>query len=237
MDILVGSVAGITSFTLTLPVDFVKQWMQSKHSVQDIKGILRTNGPKVLWRGAGIGNAVIAPQMAIKFGVFNRLQERGVQPIPSALVAGFVDGAFLGPVLAMQAHQQMNTHITLRESWRHMVTHYNPIAFSWPMALRNSVYTGVVFGPLAKVEKKLFDKHTPLTTWMTAFLLNIPATVLCSPFDVWRASQVVQLTRNQPLKLTNIRPFQGFPSLLLAFALRFPLTVALNELFRKELGI
>ncbi len=84
MDILIGSAAGITAFSLTLPTDFVKQWLQSQHSVKEVKSILRKEGTKVLWRGSGIGNAIIAPQMAIKFGVFNRLQDRGVHAIPSA---------------------------------------------------------------------------------------------------------------------------------------------------------
>ena len=235
MDVLIGSAAGIASFSLTLPTDFVKQWLQSKHSVKEVRSILQKEGYQVLWRGAGIGNAIIAPQMAIKFGVFNRLQGQGIPSIPSAFVAGFVDGAFLGPAVAIQAHQQMNTHITLRDSWRHIRTQYNPITFSWPMAFRNSVYTGLVFGPLAKVEKALFDKHTPVTTWATAFLLNIPASLACSTFDVWRASQIDQLAVNKPIKTLSIRPFQGFPSLFIAFALRFPLTVALNESFKSQL--
>ena len=232
MDVLIGSAAGITAFSLTLPTDFVKQWLQSKHSVKEVKGIIRKEGYKVLWRGAGIGNAIIAPQMALKFGVFNRLNDRGVHTIPSAFAAGFVDGAFLGPAIAMQAHQQMNANITLLESWKKIRVQYNPITFSWPMAFRNSMYTGLVFGPLSQVEKYLFDRHTPLTTWATALILNIPATVMCSPFDVWRASQIDQLTQGKPIKTLSIKPFQGFPSLLVAFALRFPLTIALNELFR-----
>lgn len=237
MDILIGSAAGIASFTLTLPTDFVKQWMQSKHSVKDVKNIIRKEGPQVLWRGARIGNAIIAPQMAIKFGVFNRMQDNGVHAIPSAFAAGFVDGAFLGPVIAMQSHQQMNTHITLSQSWKHIRTNYNPITFSWPMAFRNSVYTGLVFGPLKQVEQTLFDKHTPFTTWATAFLLNIPATIACSPFDVWRASQIDQLAAGKPIQMSSLfslRPFQGFPSLFIAFSLRFPLTVAINDLFKSS---
>jgi len=105
-----------------------------------------------------------------------------------------------------------------------------------PMALRNGVYTSIVLGGYFTVKPK---ETTFLQNFAIASALNIPGTALCSPFDVIRAKYTNQLLQNNSgglLKLTKsiyekegLKGFyRGYSSLFVNFALRFPITFALQ---------
>ena len=108
-----------------------------------------------------------------------------------------------------------------------------------PMALRNGVYTSIVLGGYFTVKPK---ETTFLQNFAIASVLNIPGTALCSPFDVIRAKYTSQLLQqNNPgggglLRLTQsiyekegLKGFyRGYTSLFVNFALRFPITLALQ---------
>jgi hypothetical protein len=72
-----------------------------------------------------------------------------------------------------------------------------------------------------------------------ASILNIPGTILSSPFDVIRAKHTYNLVNNNNISLLNITKsiykndkikgfYRGYPSLFINFATRFPLTFALQ---------
>ena len=106
-----------------------------------------------------------------------------------------------------------------------------------PMALRNGIYTSIVLGGYFTVKPK---ETTFLQNFAIASALNIPGTVLCSPFDVIRAKYTNQLLQwnndGGLLKLTKsiydkegLKGFyRGYSSLFVNFALRFPITFALQ---------
>ena len=104
-------------------------------------------------------------------------------------------------------------------------------------------------GLLYPVNDYLFDKNIEksksrylIEIFSTAFLLNIPGTLLCSPFDVIRANQIQRLVdkKENSAKLVikkiweknGLRGFYtGYYSLLINFGMRFPLTIMVNEWF------
>jgi hypothetical protein len=110
-----------------------------------------------------------------------------------------------------------------------------------PMALRNGVYTSIVLGGYFTVKPK---DTTFLQNFAIASALNIPGAAVCSPFDVIRAKYTSQLLQtNNPsggggglLRLTRsiyekegVKGFyRGYSSLFVNFALRFPITFALQ---------
>ena len=152
----------------------------------------------------------------------------------SAFCAGLVDGAFLGPILAMQSFKQMNHQMKLKTEWDIVRGNYGRLMV--PMALRNGVYTSIVLGGYFTVKPK---ETTFLQNFAIASALNIPGTALCSPFDVIRAKYTNQLLQNNNgglLKLVGsiynterLKGFyRGYSSLFVNFALRFPITFALQ---------
>jgi hypothetical protein len=157
----------------------------------------------------------------------------------SAFCAGLVDGAFLGPILAMQSFKQMNHQMKLKTEWKIVRRNYGRLMV--PMALRNGVYTSIVLGGYFTVKPK---ETTFLQNFAIASALNIPGTALCSPFDVIRAKYTNQLLQNNNnnggggglIKLCKtifqnegIHGFyKGYSSLFVNFALRFPITFALQ---------
>ncbi len=107
-----------------------------------------------------------------------------------------------------------------------------------PMALRNGVYTSIVLGGYFTVKPK---ETTFLQNFAIASILNIPGTALCSPFDVIRAKYTNQLLQNNTsagglLRLAHSIYekegykgfYRGYSSLFVNFALRFPITFALQ---------
>ena len=112
-----SAIAGSFCFISTLPFDYIKQNIQINKTLKDIKYDVNTNGYKILYRGWKIGLTAIAPQMAIKyfsFYYFNNLLDNNIwyKPI-SAFGAGLIDGAFSGPVLAIQSFKQISIKIIL----------------------------------------------------------------------------------------------------------------------------
>jgi len=247
-----GATAGAVGFTTTLPFDYIKQHLQTNKTMGQIVRDIEKNGSKILFRGGLIGLSSIAPQMAIKyfsFHNFNSLMDDALHMKPiAAFGAGLVDGAFLGPILAMQAFKQMNLsnkNINYRDILKN---NFGPLMV--PMSLRNGTYTSGILGGYFVVKKYTHGNNQ--TSFMDNFLigslLNIPATLFCSPFDVLRAKHTHHLLtyygnvpynyeRKKTLKelwkeilmKDGIRGFyRGYMSLYINFAIRFPLTLALQ---------
>jgi hypothetical protein len=57
-----------------------------------------------------------------------------------------------------------------------------------PMAMRNATFTSALFGGVASLTGG--EKQTFLSNLALASVVNVPATILCSPFDVVRANQI-----------------------------------------------
>jgi hypothetical protein len=177
------------------------------------------------------------PQMAIKYLGFQQFNQVFDNKMGSAFCAGLVDGAFLGPILAMQSFKQMNHQMKINTEWDIVRKNYSSLMV--PMALRNGVYTSIVLGGYFTVKPK---ETTFLQNFAIASALNIPGTALCSPFDVIRAKYTSQLLQNNNLsgggllRLTRtiyekegVKGFyRGYSSLFVNFALRFPITFALQ---------
>ena len=239
-----GATAGIIGYTTTLPLDYIKQNLQTNKKIADISRDVRNHGTKILFRGGFIGLTSIAPQMAIKyfsFHQFNNLLDNKTYYKPvAAFGAGLVDGAFLGPVLALQSFKQM----TLQNKFCYKTTLRKNIgSLMIPMALRNAIYTSTVLGGYFVIKDNYYSdkKNNFLNNFLLSSILNIPATIFCSPFDVLRAKHNYNLLHHQKehvdldivfrdiLKKEGLRGFfRGYFSMYLNFALRFPLTFSLQ---------
>lgn len=239
--IVSGGLAGAIGFTTTLPIDYFKQHMQNNRTFSQVLRDVNHNGSKILFRGGLIGLSSIAPQMAIKYYAFHKFNfsdDIYTKPI-SAFGAGLVDGAFLGPILAMQAFRQMNVQNKNIDYLSIVKKNFGPLMV--PMALRNATYTGGILGGYFIAKKHLHgDDHTHFGhNFFIGSVLNFPATLLCSPFDVLRAKHTHHLLNNEEHSLKKIVQeiyrkegirgfYRGYSSLFLNFAIRFPLTLALQ---------
>ena len=231
--IISGSLAGAFGYTLTLPLDYIKQHMQNNIS---FASILKNTSLRNYMSGGLIGVSTITPQMAIKYLAFQQFNRLFDNKMGSAFCAGLVDGAFLGPILAMQSFKQMNHQMKIKTEWDIVRRNYGRLMV--PMALRNGVYTSIVLGGYFTVKPK---ETTFLQNFAIASALNIPGTALCSPFDVIRAkytNQLLQQNNNNGALLKLARSiyekegskgfYRGYSSLYVNFALRFPITFALQ---------
>ena len=153
----------------------------------------------------------------------------------NGFIAGYLDGSFLGPILSLQSIQQMRNNYGYKDAIK--IIRSVPILYmTFPLALRNATYTSIMFGG----NKTLgWD-----STFLSASLLNIPAVVACSPFDVIRANQIrniVEGKKNNPMVIAaeiykggGMNGFyKGFGSLYINFALRFPLTFSIFNWLNK----
>lgn len=231
-----GATAGAVGFTLTLPVDYMKQHLQSGSNLSKIVKDVRGSGKKVLFRGGMIGLGSIVPQMAIKYYGFSKLMGHDIPRPIAGFGAGLLDGAFLGPILAMQSLKQMKMDKNLvRQNIGQLMV---------PMALRNAMFTGVILGSNNYLRDVLYGKGEVgfKENFMVASVLNVPATLLCSPFDVVRANHITNLGKKDLREVVKDIWFKegwrgfyrGYGSLYLNFAIRFPLTLALQcEIMKK----
>lgn len=231
--ILSGSFAGGFGYTLTLPLDYIKQHMQNNVS---FASILKNTSPRNYMSGGLIGISTIMPQMAIKYLAFQQFNTVLDNKMGSAFCAGLVDGAFLGPILAMQSFKQMNHQMKIKTEWDIVKKNYGRLMV--PMAFRNGVYTSAVLGGYFTVKPQ--KETTFLQNFAIASALNIPGTALCSPFDVIRAKYTNQLLqKNNDGGLLSLSKdvfqkdgikgfYKGYSSLFVNFALRFPITFALQ---------
>lgn len=241
-----GASAGAIGYTVTLPFDYIKQNLQTNKKICDISSNIRNHGTKILFRGGLIGLTSIAPQMAIKYYSFNNFNnyfdnKTYYKPI-AAFGAGLIDGAFLGPILALQSFKQM----TIQNKFCYKTTvKKNLGSLMIPMALRNGIYTSTVLGGYFIIKDKYYDnnKNNFFNNFLLTSMLNVPATIFCSPFDVLRARHNYNLLLNQKehvdldivfrdiLKKDGLRGFfKGYISMYVNFALRFPLTFSLQFL-------
>jgi hypothetical protein len=109
-----------------------------------------------------------------------------------------------------------------------------------PMSLRNGIYTCSVLGGYFYTKDHLIKRETNfIENFVIASILNIPGTILCSPVDVVRAKHTNNLITNNNISLLNLIKFiykndnikgfyKGYSSLFINFAMRFPLTFALQ---------
>ena len=235
-----GASAGAFGFTLTLPLDYMKQHLQSGSSVTNIRGEIMKNGWKVLFRGGMVGLGSIVPQMAIKYYTFQSLLGYDLSYPMAGVCAGLVDGVFLGPVLAKQSMRQMNIkngNVLIKSNFGQLMV---------PMALRNGIYTGIVMGNFGIMKNIVYGhkKVNFLDNFMMASVLNIPGTLLCSPFDVIRANHISDCGKKGLGEVVKDiwekngwkGFYRGYKSLYFNFALRFPLTLALQIEIMKKLN-
>jgi len=233
---IIGSISGGSGYLLTLPIDTIKQNIQSgnKISFNNIN----------YFRGGILGLTTIIPQMAIKFSANSYLEHNfKFNPLINGFIAGFFDGAFLGPLLASQSLMQMDNKLNYKKSFNLLKNNNSIIQLAIPMAIRNGIYTSCLIGGYRLIEKK---NNTFLQDIYYGTLLNIPGTLLCSPADVVRAKQTSLILKNIKSNLFQITKniykedgiagfFKGYKVLYINFAIRFPLTLAIfNYLFRKS---
>ena len=234
--IISGSLAGVVGYCSTLPLDYIKQHMQNNKSLDSI---IKNTKPRSYFNGGFIGLTTIAPQMAIKYFCFHNFNKTFDNKQLSAFSAGVVDGAFLGPILAIQSFKQMET--TKKNINYIDIIKKNYVSLMIPMALRNGVYTCSVLGGYFYIKNNFIKKDTNfIQNFFIASALNIPGTILSSPFDVVRARYTNNLlNNNNKLSLFNLTKsiykegkikafYRGYSSLYINFALRFPLTFALQ---------
>jgi len=232
--IISGSVAGAFGFCSTLPLDYIKQHMQNNIS---LTSIIQNTKLRSYFKGGFIGLSTITPQMAIKYFCFHNFNKVFDNKQLSAFSAGVIDGAFLGPVLAIQSFKQMETKKIINYI---NIIKKNYISLMIPMALRNGIYTCSVLGGYFYIKDNYIKKNTNfIQNFFIASILNIPGTILSSPFDVIRAKHTYNLVNNNNISLVNLTKsiykngnlkafYKGYPSLYINFALRFPLTFALQ---------
>ncbi len=252
-NLITGSIAGSSVFVSTLPLDYVKQWKQSGHTIYDINRNIRQNGYRVLFRGGLIGSAVIAPQIATKLGalsIWNNIIPKNdnnsvTRKMKLGFLAGFVDGFIFGPILAIQSYQQLKPKETVIKSFN-TIKKSSLIKYCYPLAYRNAFYTMPVFGLVYPLQNNIFTRKNKTIErhiseiFVSASILNIFGTLLCSPFDVIRAQQIKLLTEKKNNNMLEIIKdlwnkkgvkgfYNGYGSLFINFAMRFPLTLMVNE--------
>lgn len=272
--IVAGSIAGATGYIGTLPLDFVKQRLQSAatttlagRSITASSGsklimqTIRENGVKTLFKGGLIGSMSIVPQMAIKFSVNDYLSSRSSSSRSSSsssssnnwdkykngFIAGYVDGSFLGPVLAVQSLLQMNQkNLTNYHEAFQCLKKVPIVPFTLPLAMRNAVYTSVIFGGQASYLNYYNKKEqTFIGNFVSSSIMNIPGVIACSPFDVIRAKQIQYIIDKKTVNPFSVAKdiyaargvrgfYQGFSSLYVNFAIRFPITFSLYFLLMNQ---
>lgn len=258
--IAAGSIAGGSGYLGTLPLDFIKQRLQTtsldfRQSRQLIVQSVKENGFRTLFKGGLIGSASIMPQMAIKFSVNDYLSKkqdlprdpskrRRYVPFKNGFIAGYIDGSFLGPILAVQSVLQMEGKKTYGYGDAFKVLRRVPIIpFTFPLAMRNAAYTSVIFGGQRTIQGRYED--TFVNNFLVSSALNIPGVITCSPFDVIRAKQIqyiLEKKTNNPIFIARdiymsngIKGFyQGFGSLYVNFAIRFPVTFSIYFLLMRK---
>ena len=239
--IVMGSIAGAVGYVGTLPLDMIKQHLQSTQSkngtgvvYRNIKSNVQSQGIKYLFKGGLLGCYSIVPQMAIKFSTNDFLRKNtNNSPYTNGFISGYLDGSFLGPVLSVTALQQMKKEFGYKESFRLLKT-VPILPLTVPLALRNATYTSILFGghKSANRESTFFNNFTVTS------ILNIPGVLACSPFDVVRAHQINNMIEKKPVSPLHIAKtiykqngyrgfYQGFGSLYINFALRFPITFSI----------
>ena len=138
--ITVGGVSGGLGYLASLPLEFIKQHFQNGTPASHIRKIVYKEGYPVLFKGASIGLKVIIPQMAIKYYSLKYYQDLTGNIMISSALAGFTDGMFLGPPLAIQAVMQTKPSLTKVQA-SNLIIGKNMFNYCLPMALRNSMYT------------------------------------------------------------------------------------------------
>ncbi len=122
----------------------------------------------------------------------------------------------------------------------------------FPMSFCNSIYTCSVLGGYFYIKDNYIKKETNfiqnfLQNFLIASILNIPGTILSSPFDVIRAKHTHNLLNNRKISLYSVVKniyrndkikgfYKGYPSLFINFAIRFPLTFALQFIILEKLS-
>lgn len=240
--IISGSAAGAIGYCSTLPLDYIKQHMQNNISFQSI---IKNTKLKSYFNGGLIGLTTIMPQMAIKYFCFHNFNKIYNNKQLSAFSAGLVDGAFLGPILALQSFKQMETKKT--NNYKDIIKK-NYISLMFPMSFRNGIYTCSVLGGYFYIKDNYIKKETNfIQNFLIASILNIPGTILSSPFDVIRAKHTHNLLNNNKISLFSIVKniykndkiigfYKGYSSLFINFAIRFPLTFALQFIILEKLS-
>ena len=192
-----------------------------------------------------IGLQSIIPQMAIKFSTNDYLiKHTNNSKWTNGFIAGFLDGTFLGPILAIQSFRQMNSIITYKECFSLLRNNYSRFFhLPLPMAMRNAVYTSFLFGAYNPVKSILFNENKKinfLDNLLITSIVNIPAVLLCSGFDVIRAQQITKFLENKNVNSFSIAKnifksngilgfYRGIGSLYINFAFRFPLTFSMYQ--------
>jgi hypothetical protein len=258
--ILAGSIAGASGYMGTLPLDFIKQRLQTAKDIKESKMLIvksvRENGIRTLFKGGLLGSMSIVPQMALKFSVNDYLSKTNnslnkYNGYKNGFIAGYIDGSFLGPVLASQSILQMdlkglgnNRPPTYSDAYK-VLRRVPILPFTFPLAMRNASYTSVIFGSQELLLKHGRKEPTFFDNFVSSSIFNIPGVIACSPFDVIRAKQiqyVIEKKTNNPLIIANdiyrtngFRGFyQGFSSLYLNFAIRFPVTFSIYFLLMNK---
>ena len=189
-----GSLSGGLGYILTLPLDAIKQNIQTGNKIVE-KNI------KNYFRGGVLGVTTIIPQMAIKFTSNTYLENKyKLNPLINGFIAGTLDGAFLGPLLASQSLQQMKKNLTYKDTHQ-IIRNRSIFQMALPMALRNGIYTSVLIGGYKLIPNK---KNTFIQDLYYASLLNIPGSLLCNPADIIRAYQTKYLLENKSINFKYI---------------------------------
>jgi solute carrier family 25 protein 43 len=120
-----GGIAGVTSRTITSPLDVVKILAQvgTKESQGGFLGMFReifkNEGLKAFWKGNGIACVRLFPYSAIQFAAFNRLRvlfsdENGKLSAMNALLAGSLGGVMA--TIAVYPTDMVKTRLTVQHA-------------------------------------------------------------------------------------------------------------------------
>lgn len=234
-----GSIAGGLGYIITLPLDTIKQNAQIGNKIIG-------NQFHTYFKGGMIGLCSIVPQMAIKFTTNSYLEKNyNTNSFINGFIAGSLDGAFLGPILAFQSLHQINNKFSYKESWtlkKKLQSEKVLYKLCLPMSLRNGIYTSILFGGYRTIPNK---NNSFIQDLYYTSLLNIPATILSCPSDVIRATQTKFILENKNISFLNICNnivktngiigfYKGYISMYLNFAIRFPLTISIFNYIQRS---
>ena len=218
-----GSFAGAIGYIGTLPLDYIKQQVQTTNNLNILNNIKKNNF-KTFFKGGIIGSFSIIPQMAIKFSVNDYLSKKSHNNYFNGFIAGYIDGSFLGPILAIQSVLQHNKNYTYSSAFKMVLKNKFILPLTGPLAMRNAAYTSVMFGGRQSFGEffesydkitsgdffESYDKITSGDSNNYSFLkdlaissaLNVLGVIACSPFDVIRAKQINNIVEDK-----TVNPF------------------------------
>ena len=118
-NFIIGGLAGITSRTLTAPIELYR--IQKQNSFMPnatIRDVLKKEGIRYLWKGNGVNCLRVFPQYSINWGVFkvtnklmeNTIKQNEMRNFTCGLVSGAISMISIYPLETIRTRMSLQTN-------------------------------------------------------------------------------------------------------------------------------